>query len=99
MFIAGNLLNALATILDIALTAYMWIIIIRAIVSWVNPDPWNPIVQFLYRATDPVLRPIQRMLPMRGWVIDFSPLVAILAIIFIQKFLVASLSELAWRLR
>ena len=99
MFIAGNLLNALATILDIALTAYMWIIIIRAIVSWVNPDPWNPIVQFLYRATDPVLRPIQRMLPMRGWWIDFSPLVAILAIIFIQKFLVASLSELAWRLR
>lgn len=54
---------------------------------------------FLYRATDPVLRPIQRMLPMRGWGIDFSPLVAILAIIFIQKFLVASLSELAWRLR
>ena len=99
MFIAGNLLNALATILDIALTAYMWIIIIRSIVSWVNPDPWNPIVQFLYRATDPVLRPIQRMLPMKGWGIDFSPLVAILAIIFIQKFLVASLSELAWRLR
>jgi len=99
MFIAGNLLNALATILDIALNAYMWIIIIRAIVSWVNPDPWNPIVQFLYRATDPVLRPIQRMLPMKGWGIDFSPLVAILAIIFIQKFLVASLSELAWRLR
>ena len=99
MFIAGNLLNALATILDIALNAYMWIIIIRAIVSWVNPDPWNPIVQFLYRATDPVLRTIQRMLPMKGWGIDFSPLIAILAIIFIQKFLVASLSELAWRLR
>ena len=99
MFIASNLLNALATILDIALTAYMWIIIIRAVVSWVNPDPWNPIVQFLYRATDPVLRPIQRMLPMKGWGIDFSPLVAILAIIFIQTFLVRSLSELAWRLR
>jgi YggT family protein len=99
MFIASNLLSALATILDIALTAYMWIIIIRAIISWVNPDPWNPIVQFLYRATDPVLRQIQRMLPMRGWGIDFSPLIAILAIIFIQRFLVASLSDLAWRLR
>jgi len=99
MFIAGNLLNALATILDIALTAYMWIIIIRAVISWVNPDPWNPIVQFLYRVTDPVLRPIQRMLPMRGLGIDFSPLVVILAIIFIQKFLIASLTELAWRLR
>jgi YggT family protein len=99
MFIASNLLNALATILDIALTAYYWIIIVRAIVSWVNADPWNPIVQFLHRATDPVLRPIQRMLPTRGWGIDFSPLVAILAIIFVQKFLVASLNELAWRLR
>ncbi len=99
MFIASNLLSALATVLDIALTAYMWIIIIRAIISWVNPDPWNPIVQFLYRATDPVLRQIQRMLPTRGWGIDFSPLIAILAIIFIQKFLVASLSDLAWRLR
>jgi YggT family protein len=99
MFIAGNLLNALATILDIALTAYYWIIIVRAIVSWVNADPWNPIVQFLHRATDPVLRPIQRMLPTRGWGIDFSPLVAILAIIFVQRFLVASLNELAWRLR
>jgi len=99
MFIAGNLLNALATVLDIALTAYMWIIIIRAVISWVNPDPWNPIVQFLYRVTDPVLRPIQRMLPMRGLGIDFSPLVVILAIIFIQKFLIASLTELAWRLR
>jgi YggT family protein len=99
MFIAGNFLSAVATVLDIALTAYTWIIIIRAIVSWVNPDPWNPIVQFLHRATDPVLRPIQRLLPTRGWGIDFSPIVAILAIIFIQKFLVASLSELAWRLR
>ena len=99
MFIAGNLLNALATILDIALTAYMWIIIIRSIVSWVNPDPWNPIVQFLYRATDPVLRPIQRMLPMRGWGIDFSPLVAILAIMFIRLWLVPSVSDMAWRLR
>ncbi len=99
MFIASNLLSALATVLDIALTTYMWIIIIRAIISWVNPDPWNPIVQFLYRATDPVLRQIQRMLPTRGWGIDFSPLIAILAIIFIQKFLVASLSDLAWRLR
>ena len=99
MFIAGNLLSAVATILDIALTAYMWIIIIRSVVSWVNADPWNPIVQFLYRVTDPVLRPIQRMLPTRGWGIDFSPLVAILAIIFAQRFLVASLNELAWRLR
>ncbi len=99
MFIAGNLLDALARVLDIALTAYYWIIIVRALVSWVNADPWNPIVQFLHRATEPVLAPIRRWLPSGRWGIDFSPLVAILAVIFVQQFLVRSLGELAWRMR
>jgi len=99
MFIAGNLLDAIARVLDIALTAYYWIIIIRALVSWVNPDPRNPIVQFLYRATEPVLVPIRRWLPTWRWGVDFSPLVAILAVIFIQQFLVRTLGELAWRMR
>jgi len=99
MFVAGNFLDAVARILDIALTAYYWIIIVRAIVSWVNPDPWNPIVQFLQRATEPVLAPIRRILPTWRVGIDFSPLVAILAVIFIQQFLVGSLRDLAWRMR
>ena len=99
MFVAGNFLDAVARILDIALTAYYWIIIVRAIISWVNPDPWNPIVQFLQRVTEPVLAPIRRILPMGRWGIDFSPLVAILALIFIQQFLVGSLRDLAWRMR
>ena len=51
----------------------MWIIVIRALLSWVNPDPWNPIVRFLYQVTEPVLRPIRQRLPAAG--IDFSPLV------------------------
>lgn len=99
MFIAGNLLDALARVLDIALTAYYWIIIVRALVSWVNPDPRNPLVQFLHRATEPVLAPIRRFLPTWRWGIDFSPLVAILAVMFVQQFLVRSLGELAWRMR
>ena len=99
MFVAGNFLDAVARILDIALTAYYWIIIVRAIVSWVNPDPWNPIVQFLQRATEPVLAPIRRILPTWRVGIDFSPLIAILAVIFIQQFLVGSLREMAWRMR
>lgn len=99
MFIAGNLLDALARVLDIALTAYYWIIIVRALVSWVNPDPRNPLVQFLHRATEPVLAPIRRWLPTWRWGIDFSPLVAILAVMFVQQFLVRSLGELAWRMR
>ena len=98
MFLVANLLSALAQLLGIALHIYMWVIIIRAVISWVNPDPYNPIVQFLYRATEPVLRPVRRYLPVT-WGIDFSPLVVILAIIFLDQFLVASLRELAWRLR
>lgn len=99
MFVAGNFLDAVARILDIALTAYYWIIIVRAVITWVNPDPWNPIVQFLQRVTEPVLAPIRRILPTWRLGIDFSPLVAILALIFIQQFLVGSLRDLAWRMR
>jgi YggT family protein len=98
VFLLANLVSALAQIVGLALQIYMWIIIIRAIISWVNPDLSNPIVQFLYRSTEPVLRPIRRILPIT-WGIDFSPLVVILAIIFLDQFLVASLRDLAWRLR
>ncbi len=98
MFLLANLLGATAKILNIVLTMYMWIIIIRALLTWVNPDPHNPIVQFLYRITEPVLYPIRKKMPYLGG-IDFSPLVAFLIIIFLQYFLVDSLAELAARLR
>jgi YggT family protein len=97
MFLVGNLLDAIAWLLDLALWAYLWIIIARALISWVNPDPWNPIVQFLHRATEPVLAPIRRRLPMSG--IDFSPMVAILVIYFAQRFLVRSLFDLSRSIR
>ncbi len=99
MFIVANFFHAFAVVLNMALWAYMWIIIARALVSWVNPDPWNPIVQFLHRATEPVLAPIRRWLPTWRWGIDFSPLVAIVAIYFLRTFLVPSITDLAWRLR
>lgn len=97
MFLAGNILLALATVADWALTIYMWVIIVRALISWVNPDPWNPIVQFLDRATEPVLAPIRRRL---GWGmgIDFSPLIVIGIIIFLQIAVVQTLRELAFRM-
>ena len=97
MFVAGNALEGLAKVLEVALQLYMWVIIARALVSWVNPDPWNPIVQFLDRATEPVLAPIRRRM---GWGmgIDLSPLVAILIIYFLQYALVASLYEMAARM-
>lgn len=97
MFVAGNLLLGLATVADWLLTIYMWVIIIRALISWVNPDPWNPIVQFLDRATEPVLAPIRRRM---GWRmgIDLSPLIAIGIIIFMKIAVVQSLQDLAIRL-
>ncbi len=99
MFILGNFITALVKIVDIGLSLYMWIIVARALISWVNPDPYNPIVQFLYRATEPVLGPIRRWLPLRGLGIDISPIIVIAVIIFLQGFLLKSLVELAYSLK
>ncbi|MEZ0329111.1 MAG: YggT family protein [Dissulfuribacterales bacterium] len=98
MFILGHLINAVATILDLTLSLYMWILIARAVISWVNPDPYNPIVRFLYSVTDPVLYRIRRILPLHFGGIDFSPMVLILAIVFVQSFLINTLKSLAFRL-
>lgn len=98
MFVLGNFLSAFANILDMALNIYMWIIIGRAIISWVSPDPYNPIVQFLYKVTEPVLYLIRRRVPY-GMGIDFSPLIIILAIFFLRSFLVRTLFDIAARLR
>ncbi|WP_173048957.1 YggT family protein [Nitrospira sp. KM1] len=97
MFIGGNILQGFATVLDTVLWLYMWIIIARALISWVNPDPWNPIVQFLERVTEPVLAPIRRFV---GWRIgfDISPIVAILAITFLQVAVVQTLRDIAVRM-
>ena len=98
MFVISNLLIAVATILDIALSLYMWIIIGRAIVSWVNADPYNPIVRFLHSATEPVLSAIRRKVPVFYRGIDFSPILVILAIVFLRAFVVQTLFQLAHRL-
>jgi len=98
VFILANLLTAVAKILDIGLTIYMWIIIGRAIISWVNPDPYNAIVRFLYAATEPVLYSIRRRLPTNFGGFDFSPVIVILAIIFFQTFVVDSLIQFAGRI-
>lgn len=97
MFIAGNLLNAFATVVDYVLWLYMWVIIARALISWVNPDPWNPIVQFLDRATEPVLGPIRRKLGLRMG-IDVSPIIAFLIIMFLQIAVVQTLKDFAVRM-
>lgn len=97
MFVFRNVLLGTATVLDYVLWLYMWVIIARALISWVNPDPWNPIVQFLDRATEPVLAPIRRWM---GWRmgIDLSPIIAILILTFLQFAVVQSLKDLALRM-
>jgi YggT family protein len=99
MFVLANLVLAVARLLELVLWAYFWIIIARAVLSWVNPDPFNPIVRFLYRVTEPVLRPIRHRLPTMGMGLDLSPMLVILAIYFLQSFLVESLRDLALSLR
>jgi YggT family protein len=97
MFVLANFFFAVAGVLNLVLTMYLWIIIIRALLTWVNPDPRNPIVRFLHNATEPVLYPVRRALPFMGG-IDLSPLVVIVAIYFLQIFLVSSLRDLAVRM-
>jgi YggT family protein len=99
MFILGNFLLSIARILDIVITLLYWIIIIRALISWVNPDPFNPIVQFLQRATEPILNPIRKALKMQFWAIDISPIIAIICLIFLQSFFVRTLTDIALRLK
>ena len=95
MFMISNFLFALAKLINFVLSAYIWIIIGRAIISWVNPDPYNPIVRFLYEITEPVLSRIRRYVPAFVGGIDFSPIIVILVIIFLQSFLVPTLQQLA----
>ena len=98
MFFAGNILYALATVLDKALEVYMWIIIIHALLSWVSPDPYNPIVRFLDKASDLLLRPLRRIIPLPAIGLDITPMIAIFIIYFVRLAFIQSLFQVAGRL-
>lgn len=97
MFIAGNIIEGLAFVLKAVLDIYWWIIIIRVVISWVNADPYNFIVRALVSVTEPVLYPIRRRLGFSVG-IDFSPLIVLLLIWFLEIALVGSLLDLAARM-
>lgn len=99
MFLFANFLSAVAQVLNTVLWLYMWILIGRTLISWVNPDPYNAIVRFLHNATEPLLFRVRRALPVVAGGLDLSPLVVILGIFFLQSFLVQSLLDLSFRLR
>ncbi|MCL2790701.1 MAG: YggT family protein [Desulfobulbus sp.] len=98
MFMLGNFLMALATLVDSVLLAYIWVVIARAVITWVNADPYNPIVRFLRQATDPLLVKIRRVVPVMGG-LDLSPMVLILIIVFLRSFLVPTLQRIALNLQ
>ena len=98
MFVAGNFIEALAQVLNTLITVYIWIIIIRVLISWVSPDPFNPLVQFLVQATDAVLEPARRIIPTIG-PLDISPMIVLLLLQVIQHFLIRTLLDLSMRLR
>lgn len=91
MFVLSNFFSAVAFLLDQILNIYMWIVVISALLSWVNPDPYNPIVRFLRKATEPVFYQIRKRLPVNFGGLDISPVVVILAILFLRQFVVATL--------
>lgn len=95
MLVLGNFLYALAVVLDYGLTIYLWVVIARAVLSWVSPDPYNPIVRFIHNVTEPVLSRIRRALPLNLGGIDISPIIVMMAVIFLQRFLVGSLVGLS----
>jgi len=97
MSILSQGIIALAKTLDKALTIYIWVIIIGAVISWVNPDPYHPVVRVIDRLTEPVLRPIRRVLPPISG-LDFSPVVAIFIVYLLQGVLVPLLYRLAFQL-
>jgi YggT family protein len=98
MFMFGNFILAIAKLINFALSAYIWIVIGRAVISWVNADPYNPIVRFLIQVTDPILLRIRRYIPSMGG-IDLSPMILILAIVFLQSFVVPTLTQIGMSLQ
>jgi len=94
MFILANFIKAMAVVLDMALTLYLFVVIARAVLSWVNPDPYNAIVRFIHNATEPVLYRVRSKIPYLGG-LDLSPLVVIAAIYFMRIFVVDSLYHMA----
>ena len=98
MFIVGYFLLALAKVLNFLLIFLMWIVIARAVLSWVSPDPFNPIVRFINNVTEPILYPIRSKLPVNLGGLDLSPIVVFMVIIFLQTFLVPILQRLAMSL-
>ncbi len=101
MFILADFIISAARLIHILFNVFFWLIFLRAVISWVNADPYNPIVRFLQESTEPVLAPVRRLLArFQGTIgMDFSPFVVVLIIWFLDSFVTATLMDLAFRLK
>ena len=99
MFVAGDFIIGAAVVIDKLLSAYMLVVIVRALLSWVRPDPYNPVVRFINGLVDPVAYRISRVLPTRIGMVDISPIILIALIWFAQSFLVRAIMDVGARLR
>ncbi len=95
MYVIGYLLMAIAKVLDLVLLIFMWIVIARAVLSWVNPDPFNPIVRFIHNVTEPALYRVRALIPVSFGGMDFSPIIVLLGVMFLRTFVVSSLMRLS----
>ncbi len=96
MIVLANTLTAIAIVLGSLLKIYFWVVLISAILSWVRPDPYNPIVRTLRTLTEPVYYRIRKVLPFTYTSgIDFSPIIVLLGIELVDRIVVTSLLEYA----
>jgi len=94
MYLLGYFLQALGGLIHVLLTTVMIVIVARAVLSWVSPDPYNPVVRIITQFSEPLLFPVRRRLPYIGGM-DLSPMVVILAAVFLDNFVVPSLYRMA----
>lgn len=93
----GNIfVSAVAQVIDLVFTIYIFIVIARALISWVNPDPYNPIVRFLHNATDPVLDRLRQLIPLQFGGMDFSPIVLLIGLSVLKQVLLQLLAMIAY---
>ena len=93
MILLGNFLLGMAEVIRLILNAYMLLLLVRVILSWTNPDPYNPLVRFIENATEPPMRWIRRRVRLVFGQMDFAPLLLLIILVFLQTFLVGTLAE------
>jgi len=92
----GELVLALRTVVDLVFQIYILILVARVLITWVNPDPYNPIVRFLSNAADPLLNRVRRVVPLQFGGLDLSPIVVIIGLQFVASIISRLLYRLAF---